>query len=204
MSHCTTFDFQYTCRKIICRTFQTLGLDWEDGIVANFSSSYTKALNIGGKNETPAIVAKRNGFQYFMMNMGAYYELLMEKHNMSFADKKLSKQMADEFRRTYIKEVAKEVINQMNNKGENAILEEASLGYEIKFGITYDKSILIKCDNGRVIEKVQGVKGESCISLTEALENMLSSPNIELQSEWTEEYYESPNNGLKIYNLESI
>ena len=202
MSHCTKFDFQYTSRKIICRTFQTLGLDWNDDIVATYSSTLTKTLGIGGKDKTPAIVAERDGFQYFMMNMGAYYELLMERHNMTSDEANISRQMAEEFKQTYIKEVAKEVVKQMNAKGETAILEQTAKGYEIRFGQTYDKSILIKYNNGRVIEEVQGVKGESCVSLTEALENMLSSPDVELQSEWTEEYYESPDSGLTIYNME--
>lgn len=202
MSHCTKFDFQYTSRKIICRTFDRLGLTWNDDIIATYSSTLTKTLGIGGKDKTPAIVAERDGFQYFMMNMGAYYELLMERHNMTSDEADISKQMADEFKQTYIEEVAKEVVKQMNTRGENAILEQTAKGYEIRFGQTYDKSILIKYNNGRVIEEVQGVKGESCVSLTEALENMLSSPDVELQSEWTEEYYESPDSGLTIYNME--
>lgn len=201
MSHCTKFKFQYTSRKIICRTFQTLGLDWEDGQVAEFSSTFTKKLGIFGENETPAIIAERDGFQYFMMNMGGHYELLMEKHNMTSIEQRQSREMATEFQQTYIQEVAKDVVKQMNNNGETAILEQTTSGYEIRFGHTYDKSILIKFDSGRVIEEVHGVKGETCVSLTEALENMLSSPDIELQSEWTEEYYQDPDNGLKIYDL---
>lgn len=63
---------------------------------------------------------------------------------------------------------------------------------------------MIKFDNGRVIEEVQGGKGDSCISLTEALENMLSSPDVELQSEWTEEYYESDDSSLTIYNMDTV
>ena len=161
MSHCTKFDFQYTSRKIICRTFDSLGLDWSDNFVATYSSTLAKTLRIGGKDETPAIIAERDGFQYFMMNMGTYYELLMEKHNMTSDEADISKQMANEFKLTYIKEVAKEVVKQMNAKGENAILKEISSGYEIRFGQTYDKSILIKFNNGHVIEEVQGVKGET-------------------------------------------
>ena len=202
MSHCTKFDFQYTNRKIICRTFETLGLDWQD-------SSLCEALKIGFigiplKTVAPMICAKKNGFQYFMVDKGAYYELLIEKHNMTPQEESISESMANEFKLSYIKEVAKEVVKQMNGKGENALLEETKNGYEIKFGQIYDKSILIKFNNGRVIEEVQGVKGKSCVSLTEALENMLSSPDVELQSEWTEEYYDEPDNGLTIYNMEEI
>lgn len=58
--------------------------------------------------------------------------------------------MADEFKRLYIAEVAKEVITQMNNKGENAILEENMFGYTIKFGQMYDKNILIKFEMGEL------------------------------------------------------
>lgn len=204
MSHCTRFDFQYTSRKMICRSFQALGLKYEDGIVTTFSSNLTKQLGIGGKNETPAIIAERDGFHYFMVNKGGYYELLMEKHNITPADMETGKQMADEFKRTYVKEVAMDVVDKLNQQGNPAILNEALSGYEIKFGHLYNKSILIKFENGRVLEEVRGVKGQSCVSLTEALENMLSSPDIELTTEWTEEYYEAETETIKLYNLQNI
>lgn len=202
MSHCTKFDFQYTSRKMICRSFQALGLRYEDGVVAYFSSNLTKQLGIAGKNETPAIIAERNGFHYFMENKGAYYELLIEKHNMTPSDMETGQQMADEFKRTYVKEVAMDVVDKLNQQGNPAILNEVSSGYEIKFGHLYNKSILIKFENGRVLEKVCGVKGGGCVSLTEALENMLSSPDIELNTEWTEEYYEAEMETMKLYNLQ--
>ena len=181
MSHCTKFDFKYTSRKIICRTFQTLGLDWSDETLYDGVKLFG-SIFIPVKNPTPAIISNRNGFYYFMVNRGTYYELLMEKHNMTPQEENVSAAMANEFKQTYIKEVAKEVVKQMNTNGEDAILEETKAGYEIRFGQTYDKSILIKFNNGRVIEKVQGVKGDSCVSLTEALEYM---------------------NGLTIYNMET-
>ena len=202
MSHCTQFEFQYTNRVMICRTFKTLNLVYRDDVVCFYNSSICKMLGVMGKDHTPAIIAEKNGFQYFMLNKGKYYELLMEKHNMTYKEKKIADKMADEFKRLYIAEVAKEVITQMNNKGENAILEENMFGYTIKFGQMYDKNILIKFENGRVIEEVKGVRGQSCVSLTESLENMLSSSDVELQSEWTEEYYESSDNELTIYNMD--
>lgn len=46
------------------------------------------------------------------------------------------------------------------------------------------------------------IKGQSCQSITEALENMLSSADVELNTEWTEEYYEPDDDSmLKIYDL---
>lgn len=204
MSHCTTFKFQYTSRQIICRAFQALGLNWEDGQVAEFSSIFTKKLGILGENETPAIIAERDGFHYFMMNRGNYYELLMEKHNMTSKEQRISKKLAAEFQTAYIQEVAKDVVKLMNNNGETAILEKTVFGYEIKFGQFYDKSIFIKLDNEKIIEEVRGVKGNSCVSLTETLENMLSSPNIELLSTWTEEYNQNSDDGLSIYKLQTF
>ncbi|MBS4771348.1 MAG: DUF2997 domain-containing protein [Proteobacteria bacterium] len=91
----------------------------------------------------------------------------------------------------------------MEQNGHSCLLAENSDGFEIKFGTVYEKSLLVKLQNGRVIESVSGVKGQSCQSITEALENMLSSADVELNTEWTEEYYE-PDDGsmLKIYDLE--
>lgn len=202
MSHCTKFDFQYTSRKIICRTFQSLGLEWYDGIAVRYGSTLAKKLDLGRTDETPAIIAEKNGFHLMMLNKGSFYELFVEKHNMTISDGKISKEIADEFQRMYIQEVSKEIVQRMNAEGKNAIVEQLTNGYQIRFGQLYDKSISIRWNNDKLTESVQGWKGKSCIKLTEALENMLSSPNVELQSEWTEEYYTEPENEIEIYNME--
>ena len=67
----------------------------------------------------------------------------------------------------------------------------------------YDKSILVNFDGNAVEEKVVGVKGKSCQSLTETLENLLSSPEVELHTYWTEEYHQNDDNE-SVYNLNSI
>ena len=203
MSHCTKFDFQYTNEKFIRNSFEDLGLKCRTDRVYSYASSYDKEIG-NYKSVRNALVAERNGFNYFMENYGTHYELSIEKHNMTYSEQNISQSMAEEFRKTYIMEVAKDVVEKMNAKGENALLEETDAGYEIKFGLIYDKSILIKFDNGRVIEEVHGVKGKNCVSLTEAIENMMSSPEVELESEWTSEYYEEPDNGLTIYNMEQM
>lgn len=203
MSHCTNFTFQYTDRTIICKVFSNLGLSYKDTIVKTSGemkwSVDEYSLPFG--SERKAIMAKSNGFNYFMENFGNHYELSIEKHNMTSFDKKKTTKMANEFQSAYIEEVAKVFVNKMNEKGINALLDKTNEGFFIQFGSMYEKSILIKINNGRVIEEVQGVKGENCVSLTEALENMLSSSDVELNSEWTEEYYEDPEDGLTIYNL---
>lgn len=204
MSHCTKFKFQYTDRTIICKVFSNLGLSYKDTIVKTSGEmkwsvdEYT--LPFGSKRN--AIMAKSDGFNYFMENFGNHYELSIEKHNMTSSDKRKTTKMANEFQKKYIEQVANTVINDMNSNGNNAILDKTQDGYAIRFGSVYEKSILLKFENGRVIEEVQGVKGESCVSLTEALENMLSSPEVDLNTEWTSEYYEDANDGMSIYNLE--
>ena len=203
MSHCTKFDFQYTSRKCIVRAFQSLGLNWQDETLYDGVKVFG-SIFIPIKNPTPAIIAPRSGFYYFMVNRGAYYELLIEKHKMSSSDHKKIKQMADEFQKAYIKKAAKDVVQKLSQQGKSAVLNEIPAGYEIKFGHTYDKSILIKFDNGRVIEEVKGVKGEGCVSLTEALENMLSSPDVELTTKWTDEYYETEDETIKLYDLQEV
>lgn len=203
MSHCTKFDFQFTSRKCIIRTFESLGLDWREEML--YQGCKLAGVFIPLQRDSMGIIASRAKFNYLMQENNGYYKLFIEKHNMTADEEFVSKQMAEEFRQMYIQEVAKEVVRKMNYKGENAILEKASGGYEIKFGQLYDKSIFIKFSNGRVIEEVQGVKGDKCVSLTEALENMLSSADVELQSEWTDEYYEDDSEcTLKVYNLEQM
>jgi hypothetical protein len=132
MSHCTNFDFQYTDRDLICSAFQALNLKWKDDVVYSYASQADKEAGIV-ETSWPAIIAEKNGFNYFMKNKGKYYILGIEKHDMSSYDRQIAKEMADEFRNTYIKEVAKIVVEDMNSQGQQAILEEAPGGYEIKF-----------------------------------------------------------------------
>ena len=202
MSHCTSFKFQYTDRKLITQTFSNLGLRYEDSVVYSYDSGYAKSLGIESE-ERPAIVAESNGFNYFMEDFGNHYELSVEKHNMSLSEERIARRMGKEIQKQYVKCAAQQVVKQMEQNGHSCLLAENSDGFEIKFGTVYEKSLLVKLQNGRVIESVSGVKGQSCQSITEALENMLSSADVELNTEWTEEYYE-PDDGsmLKIYDLE--
>ena len=202
MSHCTSFKFQYTDRKLITQTFSNLGLRYEDSVVYSYDSGDAKSLGIASE-ERPAIVAESNGFNYFMEDFGNHYELSVEKHNMSLSEERIARRMGKEIQKQYVKCAAQQVVKQMEQNGHSCLLAENSDGFEIKFGTVYEKSLLVKLQNGRVIESVSGVKGQSCQSITEALENMLSSADVELNTEWTEEYYE-PDDGsmLKIYDLE--
>ena len=201
MSHCTSFDFQYTNRELIIRTFEKLGLKWSNETVFTYASSFAKTMGIASE-ERPAIIAQCKGFNYFMEDFGNHYELSVEKHNMSWTESNYAKQLGREFQKLYVEETAQQFVNQMTQNGTNCLLDKTDSGCIIRFGTMYEKSILIKLDNGRVVEEVQGVKGNSCVSITEALENMLSSQDVQLDTEWTSEYYEDPTDGLSIYNLE--
>lgn len=201
MSHCTSFKFQYTDRKLIAQAFSNLGLKYKYSVVYSYDSGYAKSLGIASE-ERPAIVAESNGFNYFMEDFGNHYELSVEKHNMSLSEERITRRMGKEFQKQYVKCAAQQVIRQMEQNGHSCLLAENSDGFEIKFGTVYEKSLLVKLQNGRVIESVSGVKGQSCQSITEALENMLSSADVELNTEWTEEYYEPDDDSmLKIYDL---
>mgnify|MGYP000813234499 FL=1 len=173
----------------------------KDSVVYSYDSGYAKSLGIASE-EKPAIVAESNGFNYFMEDFGNHYELSVEKHNMSLSEERIARRMGNEFQKQYVKCAAQQVIRQMEQNGHSCLLAENSDGFEIKFGTVYEKSLLVKLQNGCVIESVSGVKGQSCQSITEALENMLSSADVELNTEWTEEYYEPDDDSmLKIYDL---
>ena len=205
MSHCTHFKFQYVDVNCIAVAYSRLKLFPEWKQIRSYSGMKwlveeypTYMTSIPSYN---VLHCKNKGFNYFMENCGNHYELSIEKHDMTTADKRKSKQLANEFQTIYVEEVAKLFVDKMCQKGVYAVLNKEDKGFCINFGPFYEKSILIKFNNGRVIEEVHGVKGESCVSLTEALENMLSSADVELNSEWTEEYYEDPDNELALYNL---
>ena len=56
MSHCTSFKFQYTDRKLIAQAFSNLGLKYKYSVVYSYDSGYAKSLGIASE-ERPAIVA---------------------------------------------------------------------------------------------------------------------------------------------------
>lgn len=200
MSHCTTFKFQYTNRKLVAGAFEKLGLECKDGVVCSYASEYDKRMGVV-KSKKSAMIASRDGFNYFMEDYGNHYELSIEKPDMTLDEERRASRLGDEFRKSYIEEAALDFINQMNQKGNMCVLDKTDNSYVIKFGSMYEKNIMIKFENGRVVEEVQGVKGKECASITEALEKMLSSENADLNKEWTSEYYEDSGDGLLIYSL---
>lgn len=110
--------------------------------------------------------------------------------------------IAQQFQKAYVYQAAQMIVSEIKAKGQSCLFSKTDDGFEISFGQMYDKHIFVKLENGRVSEMVQGVKGKSCVSLTEELENLLSSPDIELNTEWTSEYYDSPDGTLELYNLD--
>lgn len=92
MSHCTSFKFQYTDRKLIAQAFSNLGLKYKYSVVYSYDSGYAKSLGIASE-ERPAIVAESNGFNYFMEDFGNHYELSVEKHNMSLSEERIARRM---------------------------------------------------------------------------------------------------------------
>ena len=202
MSHCTKFNFQYADKNLICKTFDSLGLRYTNTVVKTSGDIKWSVdeYSIPGGHARNALVAKSSGFNYFMEDFGNHYELSIEKHNMGSSDRDRTRLMEDEFRKEYIKLAAGQFVDHMLSNGMNAVLGETDEGFSISFGNSYEKSILLKFENGRVVEEVQGVKGQNCASLTEALENMLSSKDADLNTEWTDEYYETDSE-LYVYEL---
>lgn len=144
MSHCTSFKFQYTDRKLITQAFSNLGLKCKDSIVYSYDSGYAKSLGIASEDR-PAIVAENKGFNYFMEDFGNYYELSIEKHNMSSSEEHIATRMGKEFQKQYVKCAAQQVIKQMEQNGYSCLLAENSDGFEIKFGTVYEKVCLLSC-----------------------------------------------------------
>ena len=208
MSHCTRFSFQYVDKSIICKVFENLKMKYRNAIVkthGEFKWCADEHPDFYSYEEgKDALVAKSGGFNYFMEDLGGYYKLSIEKHDMNGNDRQYAQMLEDAFRKEYIKISAQEVVYKMLSQGHNAMLSETSKELTIMFGDTYEKSITIKYDNdsGNIIEDVKGVKGKSCVNLTEELENMLSSADVELQTEWTHEYSETSYDEFSIYELE--
>ena len=193
MSHCTKFDFNYTNERAIVKAFHKLNMKCTTGIVCEFNSDFSKqvlgALGFAGNKQYRSIIGVTGKYQLFVCKVAEdQYELCIERSDVGVNDDVEMKQLADAYKMAYIEVAVDGIVKKLDNSNMPSEVTRQNNGFVINFGPTFQYTISILQDNGQIVENVEGVKGDFCTRLTEDIEEILSHPTTELQTEFKTEY----------------
>lgn len=188
MSHCTKFQFNYTDERIIIKAFEKLKLSCSTEGCLEFDNYLDKAIG-NVRDVKRCIYAKYGKFNLMVIKIRAHeYQLYIEKHKVSSDDEIRKVQIEEEFRRAYIEVAVEQVATKLEKSGMPTSMQIDSNTIILNFGRMLEYSLSVVFENGQIIEDVRGVKGDFCTHLTEDLEDILSSQDCELQTQWKETY----------------
>jgi len=193
MSHCTKFDFKYTSEEAIVKAFKKLDIKCSTELVSEFKSEFSKQvlgkLGYLGNKQYRAICGVIGKYNIFLCKIGENdYNLFIERTVIGNNDNNEMKMLSDDFQRAYIEVAIDEIVRKLDKGNMPSKVESTKNKYTIIFGSSYEYSLVVSFEEGKVTEEVIGVKGDFCTKLTEDLENILSHPTSELVTEWKQEY----------------
>jgi hypothetical protein len=193
MSHCTKFDFKYTSEEAIVKAFRKLDVKCSTELVSEFKSEFSKQvlgrLGYLGNKQYRAICGINGKYNIFLCKIRENdYELFVERSIIGNNDILEMKKIADDFQRAYIEVAIDEIVKKLDKGNMPSKVESSINKYTVSFGSSYEYSLVISFEEGKITEEVIGVKGDFCTKLTEDIENILSHPSAELVTEWKQEY----------------
>ena len=193
MSHCTKFDFKYTSEEAIVKAFRKLDIKCSTELVSEFKSEFSKQvlgkLGYHGNKQYRAICGVIGKYNIFLCKIGENdYELFVERSVIGNNDNNEMKMLSDDFRRAYIEVAIDEIVKKLDKGNMPYKVETSKNKYTVSFGSSYEYSLVVTFEEGKITEEVIGVKGDFCTKLTEDIENILSHPTSELVTEWKQEY----------------
>jgi len=193
MSHCTKFDFKYTNEGAIVKAFKKLNIKCSTELVSEFKSEFSKQvlgkLGYLGNKQYRAICGITGKYNLFICRIGENdYELFIERSVFGNSDNEEMKKLSQEFQRAYIEVAIDEIVRKLDKGNMPSKVEFSENKYTVNFGSSYEYSLVVSFEEGKIIEEVIGVKGDFCTKLTEDIENILSHPSAELVTEWKQEY----------------
>jgi hypothetical protein len=193
MSHCTKFDFKYTSEEAIVKAFRKLDIKCSTELVAEFKSEFSKQvlgrLGYLGNKQYRAICGVIGKYNIFLCKIGENdYELFIERSVIGNNDNQEMKILSDDFQRAYIEVAIDEIVKKLDKGNMPSRVESSKNKYTVIFGSSYEYSLIVSFEEGKITEEVIGVKGDFCTKLTEDIENILSHPTSELVTEWKQEY----------------
>lgn len=194
MSHCTKYDFTYSNEEAIVKAFGKMNIKCSTEIVSTFATEIGKKFlsKIGyiGIKQCRAIVGKYGVYQLFACKVAEdKYELLVEYSGQIGAKQEREmKEIEKSFRIAYMSVAVDKIVKKLKDSGMSSSVRQNDNRFIVEFGPLSEYSVTITFDNNQIIEDVHGVKGDFCTKLTEDIEDLLSSPVAELQTEWKVEY----------------
>lgn len=193
MSHCTKFDFKYTSEGAIVKAYRKLDIKCSTELVSEFKSEFSKQvlgrLGYLGNKQYRAICGIIGKYNIFLCKIGENdYELFIERSVIGLNDNEEMKNLSDDFQRAYIEVAIDEIVKKLDKGNMASKVESSKNKYTVSFGSSYEYSLVVSFEAGKITEEVIGVKGDFCTKLTEDIENILSHPTSELVTEWKQEY----------------
>jgi hypothetical protein len=193
MSHCTKFDFKYTSEEAIVKAFRKLNIKCSTELVSEFKSEFSKQvlgkLGYLGSKQYRSICGVKGKYNIFLCKMGENdYELFIERSVIGNNDNIEMNTISAEFRKAYIEVAIDEIVKKLDKGNMPSNVELSKNKYTVSFGSSYEYSLVVSFEEGKITEEVIGVKGDFCTKLTEDIENILSHPSAELVTEWKQEY----------------
>ncbi len=193
MSHCTKFEFNYTNERAIVKAFHKLNMKCTTGMVSMYSSDFSKLvlsqLGYMGNQQCRSIIGITGKYQLFVCKVAEdQYELLVERSEIGENDEIEMEQLAQAFKMAYIEVAVDGIVKKLDNSNMPSQVTQQDNGFVINFGPTLQYTVSILQDNDQIVENVEGIKGDFCTRLTEDIEEILSHPEAELQTEFKTEY----------------
>jgi hypothetical protein len=193
MSHCTKFDFNYTSEAAIVKAFRKLDIKCSTKLVSEFKSEFSKqvlgSLGYLGNKQYRAICGMIDKYNIFFCKISENdYECFIERSVIGSNDIEEMKILSGDFQRAYIQVALDEVVKKLDKGNMPSKVKSMHNKYIVSFGNTYEYSLVVSFEEGKITEEVVGVKGDFCTKLTEDIEKILSHPTAELFTEWKQEY----------------
>lgn len=192
MSHCTKFNFTYSCEESIVRAFRKMNVQTSLELITEFDNDFQKKIlsHFGymGRRQMRAICGIKNGINMYMCKVAENrYELICEHPNVTPYIKDTMNKLGSEFQQAYVEVAIEAVVKKIEISGTPVEVKKQNYKYIIKFGPSLEYQVVVSFDDNVVTEEVFGIKGDFCTSLTEDIENILSHPESELISEFKPE-----------------
>lgn len=190
MSHCSTFEVHFKDKHLLFKALRNLDLHPENYMWAEYSSHFTKKLNIGGSVIGKLLTATYRDIHIFFTQDENGLQLNTESPNSSGqALEQAGNEIFLKIQREYMKCAVMQLANRISSLGGSTSVTEniTESSYSIKLSLDAGiKNFTLDMNNaGLISERVSGVVGRSCTDLTQNVENLLSS---NVNREWTYEY----------------
>jgi hypothetical protein len=168
-----------------------MGVETSYDIIASYNNELAKKLSkyIPGleTKSAKAICGNKDGINMFACKIeDNRFELICEHPHITDIVAERMNELQSEFYEAYIDSAINQMVRKIENTGLPTKIEKEGNQRIVLFGPAYEYSVIVSFDGNSIQEEVSGVKGDFCLSLTEELENLLSHPNVDIETTYKE------------------